>query len=216
MRASRSQPRACSGDMYAIVPISLPGLVRRAPSGSVIMVLFSAHRQRPGQQLGESEVQHLGMAAIGNEDIGRLDVAMNDALLVRRVQRFGNVERNPQGLVGVQRIAVEHLEERVALHVLHHDVRTVAVLADFVHRADVGMVQSGSGARLAAKALQRGGVLDHVVRQEFQRHEAAKIEVLGLVNQSHTPTANQFNNAVVRYDRVDHRGISDGSPLVEC
>ena len=26
-RASNSSPRACSGDMYAIVPIELPGLV---------------------------------------------------------------------------------------------------------------------------------------------------------------------------------------------
>ena len=100
--------------------------------------------------------------------------------------------------------------------VLHHDERTVAILADLVDRADVGMVQSRSGTRLATKTLQRGGIRNHVVRQEFQRHETAKIEVLGLVHQSHTPTANQFNNAVVRYDRVDHCGILDGSPLAEC
>ena len=34
-RASSSSPRACSGDMYATVPIELPGLVRDASSANM-------------------------------------------------------------------------------------------------------------------------------------------------------------------------------------
>jgi len=41
--------------------------------------------------LGEAEIQNLRLAARRDEKIGGLDVAMNDACRVRRVQRVGNL-----------------------------------------------------------------------------------------------------------------------------
>jgi len=135
---------------------------------------------------------------------------------MRGVQGFGNIQRNPQGLVDVHRIAVEELEEGVALEVLHYDERTATVLANLVNRADVGVIQSRSSACLAAKAIQCGGVAGEIVGQKLQCNETAKVEVLSFVNHSHAPTANQFNDAVVRYDRVDHCGDMDSSPRLRC
>jgi serine/threonine protein kinase len=42
------------------------------------------------------------------------------------------------------------------------DERMPALLADLINRADVGMVQSRSGTRLSAKALQRMRILGYV------------------------------------------------------
>ena len=41
---------------------------------------------------GETEIQNFGVPALGDEDVGRLDVAVHNALGVRRVQRIGNLD----------------------------------------------------------------------------------------------------------------------------
>ena len=40
---------------------------------------------------GKAKVQNLGLVTVGDKDVGRLDVAMHDALGVRRVERVGNL-----------------------------------------------------------------------------------------------------------------------------
>jgi len=42
-------------------------------------------------QLRQSELENLGPAMFRHEDVRRLDVTMDDALLVRGVQRVGNL-----------------------------------------------------------------------------------------------------------------------------
>ena len=49
-------------------------------------------------QLGQAEIQHLGLPALGQKDIRRLEVAMNDSGVVGRFQRVGDLDRNLQDL----------------------------------------------------------------------------------------------------------------------
>ncbi len=46
-----------------------------------------------GCYLGQPEIQHLGVPALGDKDVGRLDVAMDDTLGMRGVQSVGNLRR---------------------------------------------------------------------------------------------------------------------------
>src|ERR1700688_1449505 len=87
--------------------------------------------------LRQTKIQNLGASALGDENVRRLDVAMHDALGMGRVERVGIVER-PSCDVVLQGLALE---------ILHRDVRLLVTLADFVNRANVGMVESGSGTR---------------------------------------------------------------------
>ena len=43
------------------------------------------------QRFRQPEVQHLHTAIVGELDVGRLQVAMDDSLLVRRIQRIGDL-----------------------------------------------------------------------------------------------------------------------------
>ena len=71
------------------------------------------------------------------------------------------------------------------------------LLADVVDGADVGMVQRGSGARLALKAAEGLRVARDVVREELQRHETMEADVLGLVDDAHPAGAQLLEDAVV-------------------
>ena len=76
MRASSSFPRACSGDMYATVPTAEPGLVRSF--STPVCVASADDTAALPRHLGQSEVENLGVAPLGHEDVCRLDVTMDD------------------------------------------------------------------------------------------------------------------------------------------
>jgi hypothetical protein len=48
------------------------------------------------RHLGESEVENLGRATLGDENICRLDVAVHDAFGMRRIQGVGDIDPNGQ------------------------------------------------------------------------------------------------------------------------
>jgi hypothetical protein len=87
---------------------------------------------------------------------------------------------------------------------LHHDEGPAILLADFMNRADVGMIEGGSGLRLALKTGQRLRVFGNFVGQKLQGDEAMQAEVLGLVNNAHPATTEFVDNAVVRDRLADH------------
>jgi hypothetical protein len=70
---------------------------RRTPTGGMLIDGRDIRRARKGRarrsQLREAEVEHLGLAAFGHDDVGWLDVAVDDAGGVRRVERVGNFDR---------------------------------------------------------------------------------------------------------------------------
>ena len=92
---------------------------------------------------GQTEVQQLGRAAIGDEDVRRLDVPMEDACAVRGVQAVGQLHAQIQRFVDRQRAAFQPFPERLAAEQFHHDEELAVVFAQVMHHANIGMIQSG-------------------------------------------------------------------------
>ena len=90
------------------------------------------------------------MAAAGDKDVCRLDVAMHDALGVGGIESVGDVDRRSQQGLSFQRLAVDAVPQGYAVEILHDDEGVAIVLVNFVNRADVGVVEGGS--RLALRA----------------------------------------------------------------
>ena len=109
------------------------------------------------QQLGDAEVQQLDHALaadLGDEDVARLEVAVDDAEIVRRLQRGADRLQNLQHLAGREAPAlVQHRPQVDALEQLHH-----------VERAPVGQI-------VELEDVDDARVLDHVDGARFL-HEA--------------------------------------------
>ena len=105
--------------------------------------------------LRDAEVEDLharrAVGRLGDEEVLRLEVAMDDAELVRLADRLARLEEVVDGLVDRQRAPrAEDLREVAAGEVLHHDVRrAVRERADLEDADDVLALNRCGGAGLA-------------------------------------------------------------------
>ena len=134
---------------------------------------------------------------------------MNDAFRVRGVESVRNLDGNVQSFLERNRLAGDALLQRLAFEQLHGDHRLAVVLGDFVNGADVRMIQSGSGARFAAKTFERVGIARDFGGKEFQRDKSAEVRILGFINHAHPAAAEFFDDAEVRND-LSGRAIGFG------
>src|SRR5258706_15057315 len=91
--------------------------------------------------LGESEVHHLYMARGGEKDIRRLDVAMQEALLVGFGQGVGDLDASLQNFLHAGQPLLQAVAQRTALAEPPGEGRTPLPLANVIETADVGRFQ---------------------------------------------------------------------------
>src|SRR5215831_20000255 len=84
----------------------------------------------------ESEVENFRMTAASNEDVGRLDIAMDNAFSVRRIERVSDFCGQVQQQLGLHWLARDAVLQGHAVEELHHNVGLPFVIADFVNSAD--------------------------------------------------------------------------------
>src|SRR3984893_2429223 len=107
---------------------------------------------------------------------------MHDAFGVSGIKRVGNFDTQVNQPVNLERTAQYRFPHSLSFQKLHHDEKKATNVALFVTGADVGMVQSGSGAGCAAKTFERLRVVRDIVGEKLQRDEAAQGGVLGAVD----------------------------------
>ena len=94
-------------------------------------------------------------AVRSDEDVGRLQIAVNDAALMQRGQRTQHSESDRQRLGHAQRAAAQLFGERLALEQLHCNEQLALVLPYLVNLADVGMVDARGRPGFAPETLPR-------------------------------------------------------------
>jgi hypothetical protein len=95
------------------------------------------------ERLGQAEVQDLDRLLGRDLDVGRLEVAMDDALLVRRLERRADLDAQPKRLVGGQRADSQAVGQAVALDQLQDERDGAVRLLQAVDAADVRVVERG-------------------------------------------------------------------------
>ena len=108
--------------------------------------------------LGQSEVGDLGRAVGRQQDVARLQVAVNQAQPVGLGDRAGQWLDQGRGAPRRPGSAVDRLVEAAAGHVLELEKRQAVDLADGVDLDDVGVLEPGDGLSLAPEPEECVGI----------------------------------------------------------
>src|SRR4026207_2022831 len=97
----------------------------------------------------QAEVEHLNVAALTDEHIRRLDVAVDDAAIVCFTESFSD-RRHDFHRPAQRQTLIEQLAQRLTFYKFLHEERlTCRSLSVVVNHRDVWVIESRDGARLA-------------------------------------------------------------------
>ena len=130
-------------------------------------------RRRRVERLGQAEVEHLDRPVRPQLDVGRLQVAMDDAVLVGGFDRFDDLSRDWQCFVERKRTLGDAVGERRAMDELEHQ-RVCPPLLESVDRADVGMVERREQVRFALESRDAVGIGGEGTRKDLERYVAVE------------------------------------------
>lgn len=145
------------------------------------------------------------MSALGDKNVGGLNVAVDDSFGVRGIQSVRNLNPQLQNLLKRQRLAGNAMLQGDTVQILHGDKRLPVLFANLVDGANVGVIQCGCGLSFAFETSESLRVVGNFLWQEFQRHEAMKPGVFCFVDDAHAAAAEFSDDAVVRNRTPDNR-----------
>src|ERR1039458_439890 len=198
-------------------------LIKLSVSNGTLVVAdwFSPHNQANmytndldlgarGLRLYQPEIQDLRPPVARQQDVGRLEIAMHDAGIVRRRQAARDLQRRLNRLAQPQSGAAQ----RLAIHQFVDDIP----LADIVHGNNVRMIQRRHRPRFQIEPLPPQGIVRHFRRQNLQCHLAPQSRVSSAVHLAHTARAERSKNLVGSQPSSGRQGddVSNDFTVREC
>ena len=173
--------------------------------------------------LRDAEVEHLGDLVVvvrraDEEDVLRLQVAVDDARVVRALQGAADVPDDPRRLLQRERAeALDALVERLADEELHDHVGPPVVGHAVIEDLDrVLALDRRRGAGLGHEARARLLALDVLRIDELDRDASAQAAVAALPDRPHAAPADEAQDLVLAGDQTcdGREGITHtGEPL---
>jgi hypothetical protein len=114
---------------------------------------------------------------------------MDDAALVRGVERVGHLDADVEQAVEAERAAGDPPVQRLALEQFHRDEALAGGFFDRVNRADVRVIERAGGAGLTLKTLQRRRVARELGWQKLQRNPPPELRVERFIHDAHATAA---------------------------
>ena len=155
------------------------------------------------------DVTRVALDVGGEEDVVRLEIAMNDVRGVRLRERARGLADHLGGLVGRERPpANERLGERLALEILHHDVGQTGVgHAVVVDLHGMLRLDAGRGAGLDLETAPCVGALCELRANELDGDAGAEALVLSEPDRAHAARADEMTDLVLAPDDLSLEGL---------
>ncbi len=167
------------------------------------------------QQFGNAEVRQ-ERAVSAEEDVVRFDVAMDDALLVRDVERgqdlFGQLQDPSRGPGRRTRGAQQVLERSVAGQE-HDQVQQAVLFARVVHRQDVWVFELRDRLGFTLEAPDEVGSIGQRRLEDLDGHPSVQAGVLGFVHRGHATAAKDGEQTVAPQSKTTADQILHVTPF---
>ena len=166
-----------------------------------------------GQQLGDAEVEQLHLAGFGDQDVGRLQVAMDHERTMGGGDRPAGAEEQLDARAQVEPVGVAVGVDRPAVHVLHREVRQPIVGdAAVEQRGDVRMRETGQDVALGEEAIAQRRI-EHGRARQLERDQPLidAVGPAGEIHHAHAAVAN-LPQQFVRTDLRAWRRVAPGVP----
>ena len=168
-------------------------VLRRAGNGAALGQTGVVDRSRQAE-IGDLDP----LDPVLQQDIRRLDVAVDQSLRVGRGQSAGGLHADPYDLADRQRaVAVDPLLERPAGDVGHDEVGQSLLLVDGVDGHDVVVADRGRRPRLAGESPTRGGTDRELGGEDLECHEPVQGRVERLEHHAHPAPADDLDHRVL-------------------
>ena len=156
---------------------------RRAGPRSAVRPLLERFR--------EAEIEDLHRAVVPDLDVGRLEVAMHDPLLVSGLQRLGNLLRDWERLVERDGTSSDAVRERRPSTSSMTSARSRPSLPGHESARCSGWLSDASSWASRLKRASRSGSCSHLREQHLDRDVAMQPGVVRAIHLTHPPAANQ-------------------------
>jgi hypothetical protein len=155
-------------------------------------------------ETGDAEIENLQHTVAVQHDVGRLDIAMNDAGVVRVGKAGTQILDHRQAPRHRQRRPLtEHMREGFPGDVLHRHERTTRVFADVEDDDDVRVAETGDRASLANEAFAQRRVVLEIVFEQLDRHQTIEMRIAREIESTHPARA----EAALHFVASDATGI---------
>ncbi len=141
-------------------------------------------------EAGQSQVEDPHPPFGVEHEVGRLDVAVDDAALVRVREAGGGLSHPLDDVVDRLRAGfLDELGERAALDEVHHEVVRAMGFTALDRTDDVRVVERGRGPELAFEPSHGAAIAERRRIDDLQRHDPSVATMLGTVDAAHATAA---------------------------
>ena len=162
---------------------------------------------------GNTEIEHLDLPRVGQNDVLRLEIAMNDAHFMRAIEcsRHGDheLDSNADGYGRGMLALVHPCTERSSFEVFEHHVRMTVDFVDFVKDHDSVVFAARGGSRFGQESLRQ---ISRVREEQLDGAEPRELRITRQKHAAHAALADLANDFVMLDDAAggERNGI-DGS-----
>jgi hypothetical protein len=148
------------------------------------------------KSLRQPEVEHLHGAVSTDLDVRGLQIAVDDALLVRCFKRFSDLLRDRHGVIERHRALRDVVGEVLALDEFHHERGDIWSLFEAEDRRDVRMIESREHFGFALKAREAIRITGYRGGQHLDGDLTFQARVSGLIHLAHAADANPCGDLI--------------------
>jgi hypothetical protein len=134
----------------------------------------------------DAEVRDLQHAVVANEEVGRLDVAVDETRVVRMLEARARLHTKRDDALGRQ---LPGLGQGRARDAFHDDERPAVLVAGVIHTHDVRMREAAREPSFAHEAPHEVVVAPQMLGQELDRHAALELGIVSEVHDGHPAAA---------------------------